>query len=277
MWNKKVFAAALLLLPVLSVAQEKNYVETDPTFTTGARVAVGAEVNLIPRTLDLSVSEQLRLGDNFSRFQRSYTTVGLDCKLLPWLKAGLSYSFIENNSTSKGWGMRHRGAFALTESFKVDRWKISFREKVQVTHRSDSVNLYQSPQNVWVLKGRVKAGYNLPHSRFTPYASAEARILMNGVNPDAFEYDSKKGRWSNPDPQYNDVYLNRVRLIGGTTYKMRNRNVLDLYVVADLKYDLDIDFNSDGKQKKTTSGYADYLFLNDSYFVGFGVSYTFKF
>ena len=116
MLRKRFLATALLLIPVFAGAQTLEYTETDPIFETGARVGAGASVNLIPKTLELSVNEQLRVTDNFSRFQRSYTTVGLDAKILPWLKAGVSYSLIANNSVSSGWSLRHRGAVSLTET-----------------------------------------------------------------------------------------------------------------------------------------------------------------
>ncbi len=285
MWNKKVIllslviASAGLLFPTALSGQTLEYTQTDPTFEAGARVAAGIEKSVIPKTLTFSLDEQLRVNGNFSHFQRSYTTLGADYRLLPWLKTGLSYSLIVNNSSSNGWGLRHRGAFSLTETARSGRLKIAFREKIQATYRADSMNVYQSPRTTWVLKTRVKASYDLRGSRFTPYASAEVRFLLNGANPAYFVYDSYTGRMSNTSPVYNDVYFNRLRINLGSTYKTPRRNTLDFYIVGDLCYDLDIDFNSKGKQKKSSlynSGYAPYMYLSDSYFVGAGFAYTFK-
>lgn len=279
MWHKKIITVFAVLIPLSVYGQTLDYTETTPTFETGARFALGLEKDIIPKTLTLSLDEQLRVNDNFSHFQRSYTSAGLDYKIAPWLKAGLSYSLIANNSTSNGWGLRHRGAFALTETVKSGRLKVAFREKIQATYKGGSVNLYQSPQTSWALKTRAKVSYNLPASHFTPYLSAESRVLLNGVNPAYFVYNSSKGRWSNPNPKYNDVYFNRLRLNVGSTYKTVNKNTLDFFVVADFCYDLDIDFSSKGNQKEDSSyssGYAPYLYLTDSYFVGLGIAYKFK-
>lgn len=279
MWIRRIVAAATIFFPLAALGQTLDYVEEDPTFETGARVAVGLEKDIIPKTLAIFAEEELRVDDNFSHLQKSYTDLGIEYKVAPWLKAAVSYTLIANNSVSKGWYLRHRGAFTLTETIKSGRMKVAFREKIQATYRTDSVNLYQSPKTSWALKTRAKISYDLPMSPYTPYLSAEARFLLNGVNPEYFVYDSIDKRWTNPDPRYNDLYFNRLRITAGSTYKTPRRNSLDFFVVADLSYDLDIDFSSKGKQKKDasySSGYAPYLFLTNSYFVGLGVTYTFK-
>jgi len=281
MLRKSLIALAALALPVLASAQTLDYTESDATFETGARFGVGADISLIPKTLGISVEEELRVVDNFSRLGRSYTTLGIDYKLLPWLKAGASYSLIANNSSSNGWGLRHRVAFDLTESWKADRWKFSLRERIQATNYGEDVNTYQQPQTIWALKTRFKVSYNIPHNKFDPYASAELRTLLNGANPAYFQYSSNSGLWNNLNPKYNDVYNNRLRLVFGGEYKTPKRNRLDVYLIADLKWDLDIDFNKSGYQKSTTDSSGntvgkDYLFLENGCFLGFGVTYTFK-
>ncbi|MCM1176824.1 MAG: DUF2490 domain-containing protein [Clostridium sp.] len=276
---RKILISLAILLPSAAIAQQLNYTETDPEFETGGHFTVGIDKSLAHKKLVLSLEEEMRLNDNFCHVNRFYTTVGAEYKVFPWLKAGLSYALVANNSETKGWGLRHRGSVALTESVKLGRWKISLRERVQVTYRADSVNLFQSPQTAWTLKTRLKTSYDIPRSPFKPYFSAEAKFVLNGVNPKNFVCDPKSGRWSNPEPKYNDFYFNRVRFKLGSEYKINRKNLIDFFVVADLCYDLDIDFNSSGKQKKdpaSPTGYADYLFLKDSYFAGVGFTYTFS-
>ena len=276
-----IISTALLLLPLVVGAQTKEleYTWVEPTFETGARFDANLEVPLIPGTLQLNFQEEIRISDNFGRLHKSYTSASLDYKALPWLKIGAEYSFILNNSVSKGWGVRHRESVYLTEAVKAGRWTFSLRERFQVTHRTGYVNIYQSPQTELSLKTRLKIDYDIYGSPFTPYISAEARFLLNGVRPGRFVYVESSGRWTNPDPEYTDVYMNRVRFKMGTGYRHSKRNKLDFYLIADLNYDLDVDFNSEGKQKKddsSSTGYADYLFVRNSYFVGLGISYTFK-
>ena len=259
MWIRRIVATAAIFFPLAALGQTLDYVEEDPTLETGARVAVGLEKDIIPKTLAIFAEEELRVDDNFSHLQKSYTDLGIEYKVAPWLKAAVSYTLIANNSVSKGWYMRHRGAFTLTETIKSGRMKVAFREKIQATYRTDSVNLYQSPKTSWALKTRAKISYDLPMSPYTPYLSAEARFLLNGVNPEYFVYDSIDKRWTNPDPRYNDLYFNRLRITAGSTYKTPRRNSLDFFVVADLSYDLDIDFSSKGKQKKALQAQIDEL------------------
>lgn len=272
---------ALLLLTTLAGAQTKEleYTRLTPTFQTGARFDANLEVSLIPKTLKMTFQEEIRVNENFSHLQRSYTSADLEYKILPWLKMGAEYSFILNNSDEKRWSIRHRGSFYLTESLKTGRWTFSLRERLQATHRTDSVNIYQSPKTELSLKTRLKIDYDIPGNHLNPYISAETRFLLNGVRPSKFVYVESKGRWTNPQPEYSDIYLNRIRLKMGTGYKQSKKNEFDFYLIADLNYDLDIDFSSKGNQKKdktTGIGYADYLFIKNSYFLGLGISYTFK-
>ena len=264
------------LVSIASFAQkELEYTDGDVKTETGARLGAAVEYSLIPRTLDLTLEERIYIDDDFSHLKRSYTTLGVDYKLLPWLKAGLGYSFIANNSSS--WEIRHRVAFYLTESFKYDRWKFSFREKIQMTHLDD-VNIYQDPRNALALKLRAKVSYDLPSSHFSPFFSAEPRFAINGVDPGEFVYETEKGRWTNPNPSYTHFFFNRLRLNLGTSYKTRRKNTIDCFIVADLNYDLDIDFNAKGNQKKddVTGQYEPYLINQDSYFIGLGLKYNFK-
>lgn len=272
-------AAACIIPAAVASAQTLEYTETTPTFETGGRFTGGVDIRLVPKVLSMSVSEELRLESNFTNLRRSYTTVGIAYKPLDWLKTGLDVSYMAHHSASNGWGSRFRGTFYVTESLKLDRLKFSLREKIQATYRLDAPNLYEEPQLKWIAKARLKMSYDLPASHFTPYFSAEARFLLNGVSPKYFEYDYSDGRWSNPDPKYTDFYFSRMRFNLGTRYKTGKGNELDLEIIGDLNYDLDFDFNKQGKQKvdsSTSSGYAPYMFLDDSYFVGIGISYWFK-
>lgn len=271
----------LMLLPVLAGAQtrELDYTRVKPTCETGIRLEAGMEIDLVPKKLDLSINEEIRVNENFSHFHKSYTSLGIGYRILPWLKTGVEYSFIMNNSTSDGWGIRHRGSFYLTERVEFDRWELSFQERFQVTHKTDSVNRFQSPKTEMCLKTRVKLEYDVPGKGLKPYFAVQLRTLLNGVRPSKFVYSTASGRWSNPNPEYSDVYVNRVRLTLGTTYRTSKKNEFDFFLVTDLCYDLDIDFNSKGYQKKdktSPTGYADYLFVKNSYFIGLGVSYNFK-
>lgn len=277
--KRKMIFTAILLIPLAVAAQNKDldYTQLEPVFETGARFDANLQVSIIPKSLVLNFQEELRFDENFSRLHRSYTSAGIEYKILPWLKVGAEYSFILNNSAK--WEIRHRGSFFLTESIRAGRWKFSLRERFQATHRTDSVNIYQTPKTELSLKTRLKVAYDVPGSHFEPYISAETRFLLNGVRPSRFIYYESSGRWANPYPEYSDAYLNRLRLKLGTGYKCSKNNDLDFYVIADLNYDLDIDFSSKGNQKTdntSDTGYADYLFVKNSYFIGLGISYTFK-
>lgn len=260
-------------------AKEHDYTYLNPTFETGIRLDGGMEVNLVPKKLKMNLNEEIRMDENFGRIQKTYSTLGIDYRILPWLRAGAAYSFIMDNSHSNGWGIRHRGSLYLTERVELGRWELSFQERIQATHRSDDVNLFESPKNEICLKTRVRLEYDIRGKSLKPYISAQTRFLLNGVRPDRFIYSASTGRWSNPDPEYSDVYFNRLRLNLGTKYRTSKRNEFNFFIVADMCYDLDIDLNSNGNQKKdesSPSGYDAYLYVKDTYFLGVGISYTFS-
>jgi len=261
-------------MPALALAEDKelDWTQGQTTTSVGARMAAGIDYK-VARGLHLNYEAELRLTDNFSKLGRVYNTLGIDYKVTNWLKLGAGFSLINVNSTDDGWRNRQRYMFDATFSRKFDRLELSFRERVQATHKSYSVNLYQTPQTNWALRHRIKAEYNIPHCKFDPFASIELKNTLNAVNPNAFVYSTSTGRWYNTSPKYNDVYINRLRVIVGGAWKINKKNVLDIYAVMDGNYDLDIDLNKNGVSKK--SG-AAYLTLQDSYFFGLGLSYRFK-
>jgi len=271
--NTRIYALLIALaLPVCAFAEDKDldWTEGETTSSVGARFGAGVDWK-VAKGFHLGYDAELRVDTD--GLDRIYNTVGASYKAAKWLKLGASFSLINVNSADDGWLNRQRFAFDATFSKDFDRVKVSFRERIQGTHKAYDINTYQSPQTAWALRHRVKVEYNIPKSKFDPYASIELKNTLNAVNPNAFVYHTSDGRWYNTDPQYNDVYINRLRLVAGTTYKINKKNVLDFYAIADFNYDLDIDLNSEGKNKKDGSAY---LTLQDSYYFGIGVAYTFK-
>lgn len=275
----------------------------------GARLSGAVEYTLIRKRMHVSLEEELRFNEGLGSLHKSYTTLGLDYRLTPWLKADAAYSFIAANSSSNGWRNRHRGAVSLTASQRFGIWKLSLREKLQATHKAYEVNLYQSPQTDLALKSRLKVALDLPHNKWEPYASVEMRNTLNAISPSAFvygkytwqKYDGDEEAWvnksrtcyGNPTPSYSKIYVNRLRFQAGTEWKFRKNQTLGLYAVADWNMDLDVDFSSRGIQKSYDNYLADnpsstvtetyyyaygtgILTLSDSIYFGLGLSYTFK-
>lgn len=321
-----LLVAAALLLAVPAFPQSdgdiRNVVLNSPgsggglTYSTddggldmGAWISGGVDWSVIPKRLTLSFDEEIRLKDNFSNPGKAYSNLSASYRILPWLKAGTYYSFIMSKSSSGQWRARHRGAVSLTASARLGRLKVSVREKFQATYKEYEVNLYQSPQTDLALKSRIKLEYDMFHSKWAPYVSAEVRNCFNAVNPSSFiygtyswqKYDGTTGTWDNKTrtcygnltPSYSDIYINRLRFCLGTDWKFARNQSLDMYLIFDYNMDMPIDFSSAGIQKSygnyttsatgnvvSESNYYKYgvgiLTLEDSYFFGIGLAYRFK-
>ena len=321
-----IFAAAALLLAVPAFSQNDGdvqgmtlgsggtgggltYSSVNEGLDMGAWISGGIDWDVIPKRLNVTIDEQIRTKDNFSNPNKSYSNVGISYKILPWLKAGALYSLVMIKNNSGEWRTRHRGDFSLTATTHLGRLKLSLREKFQASYKAYEVNLFQSPQTDLYLKSRIKVEYDIFHSKWTPYFSAEIRNTLNAVNPDSFvygtynwqKYDGSTKTWENKtrtcygnlSPEYNDIYINRIRLILGTAWKFAKNQSLDMYLVFDYDMGMPIDFSSSGIQKSygnysstatgsvvSESNYYKYgvgiLTLEDSCFLGIGLSYRFK-
>lgn len=264
-------AAALLALPV--GAQVLTYGTDDGGLETGARLSGGVDWTAIPKKLHLKWDEEVRFDSDFGRLHKLYSSVGATYKLTPWLRAGVYGSLINTNSTDNGWRNRVRAGFDLQGSMEADRWKFSLRERLQATTKLYDVNTYQENATAWALKSRIKASYDIPHSRFEPYAAVELRNTLNAVNPAYFKYNKSLGRWDCTDTRYDDIYINRLRFQAGTGWKLARKQLLDIFVVVDSNWNLDIDTSSNGYSR--ASG-APLLTLEKGVFAGLGLSFTFK-
>lgn len=252
------FAAALLAVFAFAAP---SFADDDSTDSFGTRYNAGVDLK-VAKGFHVSASEELRLDSSFG-IDRSYTSLGATYKINDYLKAGLGYDAIAvNKSTYYDW--RHRLSLGLTESYKVDQFRFSLKETFQATYRTKDVNTYQTPKTKLTFKTRAKVAYKPLNSRFTPYAQAELRVLLNGAN------------WTSSDGttyEYqglNDVYVNRIRFQAGTEYKFDKHNALEVFALYDYIIDKDIDAKRSSATLKTIT-------LTKYPFIGLGFGYVHSF
>ncbi len=183
----------------------------------------------LTKSLSLEWSEQVRMHNNVSDVDKILSTVGLGYKVLPWLKLGASYSFVNvrdaEMNTVTGveeveWKMRHLVNVDVTGSYKVGRVKLSLRERLRANFRADSVNKYEHTNPLLTLRSRLKVAYDIRQCRWEPYAYAELYTTLNAVSavPNYKQYA----------PAYKQ-YMNRLRFAVGTEFKINNYHRLDFY------------------------------------------------
>lgn len=254
--KRLLFAALLAVIPICQA-----FADDDPE-QFGTRYSAQANWK-VAQGIHLKASEEVRLGPAFN-FDKTTTTLAGSYKINNFMKVGLAYSAI-GVSKSSGLGWRHRAALSLTESYKWDQFHFSFKETFQATYRvKENLNTYQTPRTKLMFKTRARASYKPIHSRFTPYAEAELRFLLNGANwvsddDITFSFDG-----------HNDFYMSRLRLQAGTEYRFNLQHAVELFLHYDYIIDKDIDYSR-------TLGQLQTITISQYPYLGLGVGYLFSF
>lgn len=249
----------MTLLPVGAAAQTEESLDPE----VGGRVAFTLDKKIV-KGLHVSIEEEVRFDNNFGAFDRFHTTLGASYKVLPYLKVGLGYSLINGYSSSNTAFKtpRHRAFVDITGSYRFGDWTVSLRERVQMTHRTDSFNEYQNPANAWALKSRVKVTYK-GLRRWEPYASFELRNTLNAPTVSAV-YNEASGTWGYYNGSsfttageagwfldgFNNMYVDRLRGTLGVEYRIDRRSKLDVSLMVDYNIEKSVDANAEGTKLK---------------------------
>lgn len=192
MRTKTFCLLALMMLPLASFAQGDDF---------GVWTSVEAEKK-INKKISVGLEAELRTRDDVSELDRWSVGVGGQYKLTKWLKVGAGYSFLNDNNRkitykqtnnmpnklAEYWGVRHRFNVSLTGSHKFGNLQVSLRERWQYTYRPsktidqrwdyDDEEFDNKPKTYKgkgknVLRSKLQLSYDIPHSHFEPYLSAE--------------------------------------------------------------------------------------------------------
>ena len=112
-----------------------------------------------------------RTKDDWGKTDRWGLDVGGAYSVLPFLKVAAGYEIHYRNRGEAGWKFRHRYHFDGTLSTRVQRLKVSLRERFQHT--------FDSSGDEFRWRSRVKLAYDIPKCKIEPYASVE---MYNGLN-----------------------------------------------------------------------------------------------
>lgn len=246
--------AALALLPVLARAQGTvNALEND--FST--RTSLALDKKLSPG-LHLEAEYELRTENALSKIDRHQLSLGLTYKFTPWLKGGLSYTFFDRYGTTAGWEPRHRLSGSLTFAYRAGDWRFSLREMLQLTHKTEDLNVWQETRNGLTLKSRFKIQYK-GFANVEPYGLLELKTVLNDPL-------YKNGSFSG----YTDAYITRYRGGLGLEWKFGPQHALDFYGLLDYNYATAIDTNRAGTVIKSLS-------FDRKLITTVGIGYTFSF
>lgn len=245
--TRKVIIAILLTVIPLAVSGQEQAAVTDNDVR--GRLSANADWKII-KGLHLNAGYEIRVADNFSRLERHQLTAGIQYSPLKYLKTGAGYYFIGHYDSDRDFKPRHRIYADITGSYSFGRWKLSLRERFQLTHNSYEFNEFQQTPNLVELKSRLKVSYKgMIH--LEPYAYAELRNCFNGPSFSA-DYNETKGQYTNyAFLGYHDTYINRIRGALGMEWKINRTHTIDFKIMADWCRDKKIDTNAEGTKLKS--------------------------
>ena len=196
---------------------------------------VGATVEKkINKKASTEAEVEFRSRHDFRTADRVSLGVSGEYKLASWLKASAGYQLLICNNQEKisykldddgtthlynkwrpsFWGLRHRANAALTASIKWRRVSFSLREAYRYTYRPATTTTRYDFDNAWwedtrvktshqhVLRSRLKAQWDIPKCKFTPWVSGEL---------------------------FNNMRLDKVRLQAGVDYAPAKQHTFGLY------------------------------------------------
>ena len=206
----------------------------------------------IKKGLHLDAGYELRAEDNCSAVDRNQLNLGIAYSPVSFLDLGLGYYYIWHYDSEDVLKPRHRVYADAAVSHKYGSWKLSLRERLQMTHKAYDINVYQQTPSLLELKSRLKLAYK-GRVHLEPYTYLELRNCLNGPSFTA-DYDEASGKYINYSfTGYSDAYPNRFRGALGMEWKIDRHQDIDFRLMFDKCCDKVIDTNAEGTKLKSFS------------------------
>ena len=251
---KILFATTLIISPLYNI----NAQESNDEFGVWGTFEFSKKVN---KKSKFVIDAEIRSIEAASDIERIAVGGKLDYKIKEWkeldklgsqieLKANVGYCFIYGHNLSEKslkefiadaneydynidkayWVARNRAYLTLTGEFKIGRFEISLRERLQYTHTgsatteetkyrwglSDDENKFVCTEKTEYefkdakenlsLRSRISMKYDIPNCKINPFASAELYTRLD--------------KWQAFD---------KARYRAGATYKINKKNSISLY------------------------------------------------
>lgn len=243
------FLMALAAIPVLARAQGT---EVDEGSDIRARVSAEIDKKLV-KGFHLQAGAEGRFKDNLQGFNDFRLSGGATYKFAPWLKGGVGYTFIGDMNKKSVLQYRHRVHADLTGSVRLGDWRFAVRERIQLTHKTEDINVYQEARNALALKSRLKVSWK-GSKTLEPYVYTELRHALNDPSFSA-TYNKATSSYSNVSfLGYDDSYCNRFRASAGLVWRVSKQNDIEFYGLWDRYRNKDIDTDREGSPTWLTEG-----------------------
>lgn len=253
---KKIFTIASLLLAACTLyAQEKEDGFSETTeHSFGGRAGVTLGYKPL-KSLDLSLSEELRADTRYKGFDRSMTTLSVKYSPFKSFNIIAEYGFVARlrGSEPKTMKYSHRGKMGVSYTVKMGDFRLQLRELVQCDYKMDSVNVKEEANPALYLRSRLRLSYHVPHLPLTPYIAGELYNTLNQPYIDLSVENTTKG-FREACLKNNIIinpfrnYVSRVRAVAGLEYDFNRHSSIKLYYLYN--YDITYDVNYGKSSKK---------------------------
>lgn len=252
-----IVLGAFLALPTALRAQEIVSTETTREQVAEMRVNAGYYQSF-NYGLGLSLEEEVRAclgGTSPAAFSRSYTTVAFDYEPIPYLNLEAGYTLKIYGNT--GWSdpreyIRHRAFLNLTGQVKINRWKLSLRERLLADCRTDSVNPNEKNAVDLSMRHRLQATYSMSSKPLEFHIGIEFANTLNAPT----EYLNACST------THYGQYLSRIRPEAGVRWRIDKRNSLALSYRFDYGYKRDLNIEQEsGNVELTNACHYNHLII----------------
>lgn len=169
---------AILILALLMAGAMPLFAQSERSTDFGAIVSGKFEANLTNKWA-IEVEEELRFDHNCSQLDRWLNSVTVEYPFLHnRMHVGLTGGAIRRYNDRGYYENRFRVGLDVNYAETYRRFKFSFRSRVMVTFRDETVADYRvNPKLYW--RNRLQASYQAPYSRFKYSLSVELHWLLN--------------------------------------------------------------------------------------------------
>lgn len=168
--------------------------------------------------LTITLSEDLRMRDNFTKFDMSLTTADLTYNVNKYFRFGAGYSFFAIYMDGKAassyatyWSLRHRIYAHVTGRISAGDFKFDLRERLLCTWNTDPYLDSRATPNPRVeLRTRLKISYDT-HKPVSPYVHVEMRNPLT------------RSQYAPND------WISKLEYVAGISYKINAHNSINFF------------------------------------------------
>ena len=256
-----VLAVSVLGAAAQVIPASGDIPKNDPGAYFGLMGDIAVEKKILPE-LTLHAKGEFRMQGYFWDEHHLRLGAGAEYKLSKKVTLLGDYTMIRKHPSGDRISFRHRIEAGVQEQVKLSKkFKLSFTESLQWTHRAGRMNIYQSARNNFAVKMKAKITYSVS-KKVSLFARTELRFGLSEPALADIYYDRQQLQFTDADGSpvgtpgwfldgFSKISLNRIRSGIGINYKITRNHKVGFTVLSDYIRELDIDSDKYGTVVKS--------------------------